>query len=145
MNFCGFEKLAKHSIFVIDSYLKDNAVKRDTKLKTRFVKGLPFVNKRHTWQMVYTKEWGLQPWGRASLCLNICWWPHTPTPTPTPTLVQYYTPLPSLHWQFHLRQLVSESSLFQTEKKNWHKLIILLIELLVIWRHHINDVWPTHY
>ena len=30
--FYGFEELAKHSIFVIDSYLKDNAVKRDTKL-----------------------------------------------------------------------------------------------------------------
>ena len=29
--FYGFEKLAKHSIFVIDSYLKDTAVKTDTK------------------------------------------------------------------------------------------------------------------
>ena len=37
--------------FVIDSYLNDSvftAVKRDPKFKTRYVKGVPFVNRRCT-------------------------------------------------------------------------------------------------
>ena len=47
---------------MIDSYLKDSAftaVKRDAKFYTRYVKGVPFVNRRYTkgvpfsWKMVY--------------------------------------------------------------------------------------------
>ena len=37
--------------FLIDSYLKDNAftaVKRDVNFSTRYVKGVPFANRRHT-------------------------------------------------------------------------------------------------
>ena len=45
--FYGCEKVVKHSGFVIYSYLKDSAFKRDTKLLTRFVKGVPFVNRRY--------------------------------------------------------------------------------------------------
>ena len=44
-------KSRKRSIFVIDSYLNDSvftAVKRDAKFKTRYVKGVPFVNRRCT-------------------------------------------------------------------------------------------------
>ena len=47
--FYGFIKSRKRSIFVIDSYLKDSAftaVKRDAKFQTRYVKGVPFVNRR---------------------------------------------------------------------------------------------------
>ena len=46
--FYGFIKSRKRSIFVIDSYLKDSdftAVKRDAKFLTRYVKGVPFVNR----------------------------------------------------------------------------------------------------
>ena len=49
--FYGFIKTGKRSIFVIDSYLHDNAftaVKRDTKFQTMYVKGVPFVNRRYT-------------------------------------------------------------------------------------------------
>ena len=49
--FYSFIKSAKRSIFVIDSYLNDRAfiaVKRDAKFKTRYVKGVPFVNRRYT-------------------------------------------------------------------------------------------------
>ena len=41
----------KRSIFAIDSYLKHcafTAVKRDTKFLTRYVKGIPFVNRSYT-------------------------------------------------------------------------------------------------
>ena len=44
-------KSRKRSIFVTDSHLKDDAftaVKRDAKFYTRYVKGVPFVNKRYT-------------------------------------------------------------------------------------------------
>ena len=47
----GFIKLSKRSIFVIDSYLNGSAftaVKRDAKFLTKYVKGLPFVNRRYT-------------------------------------------------------------------------------------------------
>ena len=50
-SFYGFIKSRKRSIFVIDSYLNDSvftAVKRDAKFKTRYVKGVPFVNRRCT-------------------------------------------------------------------------------------------------
>ena len=49
--FYGFIKLGGLSIFVIDSYLKDSAftaVKRDAKFSTRYVTGVPFVNRRYT-------------------------------------------------------------------------------------------------
>ena len=49
--FYGFIKSRGRSIFVIDSYLKDSAftaVKRDVKYLTRYVKGVPFVNRRYT-------------------------------------------------------------------------------------------------
>ena len=49
--FYGFIKSRKRSIFVIDSYLKDSeftAVKRDAKFYTRYVKGVPFANRRYT-------------------------------------------------------------------------------------------------
>ena len=38
-------------MFAIDSYLEDNAstaVKKDAKFYTRYVKGVPFVNRRYT-------------------------------------------------------------------------------------------------
>ena len=47
----GFIKSRKRSIFVIDSYLKDSAftaVKRGAKFQTRYVTGVPFVNRRYT-------------------------------------------------------------------------------------------------
>ena len=50
-DFHGFIKSRKRSIFVVDSYFKDSAftaVKRDAKFSTRYVKGVLFVNKRHT-------------------------------------------------------------------------------------------------
>ena len=49
--FYGFIKSRKNSVGVIDFYLKDRrftAVKRDTKFKTRYVKGAPSVNRRYT-------------------------------------------------------------------------------------------------
>ena len=45
------KKLRTCSGFVIYSYLKDSAftaVKRDDKVKIRFVKGAPFVNRKYT-------------------------------------------------------------------------------------------------
>ena len=65
--FYGNIKSGKRSIFVIDSYLNDNkftAVKRDVKFWTRYVKGVPFVNRRHTkgvpcsWKMVHKRVRG---------------------------------------------------------------------------------------
>ena len=50
-SFYGFIKSRKRSIFVIDSYLNDSvftAIKRDAKFKARYVKGVPFVNRRCT-------------------------------------------------------------------------------------------------
>ena len=47
----GFIKLRKRSIFVIDSYLNGSAftaLKRDAKFLTKYVKGVPFVNRRYT-------------------------------------------------------------------------------------------------
>ena len=44
-------KPEKRSIFVIDSYFNGNGfttVKRDAKFYTRYVKGVPFVNRRYT-------------------------------------------------------------------------------------------------
>ena len=49
--FYGFIKLRKRSIFVIDSYLNGSAftaLKRDAKFLTKYVKGVPFVNRRYT-------------------------------------------------------------------------------------------------
>ena len=52
---------------MIDSYLKDSAfraVKRDAKSQTRYVKGVPFVNRGYTkgvpfsWKMVYKRVRG---------------------------------------------------------------------------------------
>ena len=51
MYFIALKKLRKSPGFVIDSYLKDSvftAVKRDEKFLTRYVKGVPFVNRRYT-------------------------------------------------------------------------------------------------
>ena len=45
------KKTRKIPSLVIDSYLKDGAftaVKRDATFYTRYVKGVPFVNRRHT-------------------------------------------------------------------------------------------------
>ena len=65
--FHGFKKSRKRSIFMIDSYLKDSAfiaVKRDAKSQTRYVKGVPFVNRRYmkgvtfSWKMVYKRVRG---------------------------------------------------------------------------------------
>ena len=65
--FYGFKKSKKRSIFVIDCYLKDSAftaVKRDAKFLTRYVKGVPFVNRRYTrvvpfsWKKVYKRVRG---------------------------------------------------------------------------------------
>ena len=65
--FHGFKKSRKHSIFMIDSCLKDSvftAVKRDAKSQTRYVKGVPFVNRRYTkgipfsWKMVFKRVRG---------------------------------------------------------------------------------------
>ena len=50
-DFYGLLKSRKRSITVIDSYVKDSGfkeVKRDAKFKTRYVKGVLFVNKRYT-------------------------------------------------------------------------------------------------
>ena len=47
--FCGFIKSRKRSFFVIDSYLKGSAftvVKKYAKFYTRYVKGVPFVNRK---------------------------------------------------------------------------------------------------
>ena len=47
----GFIKLRKRSIFVIDSYLNGSAftaLRRDAKFLTKYVKGVPFVNRRYT-------------------------------------------------------------------------------------------------
>ena len=47
----GFIKLRKRSIFVIDSYLNGSvftALKKDAKFLTKYVKGVPFVNRRYT-------------------------------------------------------------------------------------------------
>ena len=49
--FYGFIKSRKRFLFVIDSYLKDGAftaVKGDVKFSTRYVKGVPFVNRGYT-------------------------------------------------------------------------------------------------
>ena len=49
--FYGFIKSRKRSISVIDSCLKDSAftgVKRDAKFQTRYVKGVPSVNRRYS-------------------------------------------------------------------------------------------------
>ena len=49
--FYGFIKSRKRSIFVTDSHLKDDAFtadKRGAKFYTRYVKGVPVVNKRYT-------------------------------------------------------------------------------------------------
>ena len=49
--FYGFIKLGGLSIFVMDSYLQDSAftaVKRDAKVLTRYLKGVPFANRRYT-------------------------------------------------------------------------------------------------
>ena len=51
MHFISRKKLRKSPGFVIYSYLKDSAltaVKRDEKFLTRYVKGVPFVNRRYT-------------------------------------------------------------------------------------------------
>ena len=57
-------KSRKRSIFVTDSYWKDSAftaVKRDAKSQTRYVKGVPFVNRRYMkgvpflWKMVHKR------------------------------------------------------------------------------------------
>ena len=47
----GFIKLRKRSIFVIDSYLNGSvftALRRDAKFLRKYVKGVPFVNRRYT-------------------------------------------------------------------------------------------------
>ena len=47
----GFIKLRKRSIFVIDSYLNGSAftaLRRDPKFLRKYVKGVPFVNRRYT-------------------------------------------------------------------------------------------------
>ena len=47
----GFIKSRKRSICVIDSFLEDSSfapVKRDTRLLTRYMEGVPFVNRRYT-------------------------------------------------------------------------------------------------
>ena len=51
MHFMAVEKTRKLSGFVIWSYLTDiafTAVKRYAQFKTRWVKGVPFVNRRNT-------------------------------------------------------------------------------------------------
>ena len=51
MKFYGFIKSGKRSLFVICSFLKESAftaVERDAKFQTRYVKGVPFVNRRYT-------------------------------------------------------------------------------------------------
>ena len=62
--FYGFIKSKKSLIFVIDSHSNDSAftaVKRNAKFLTRYVKGVPFVNRRYTkgvpfsLKMVYPK------------------------------------------------------------------------------------------
>ena len=56
------------------------AVKRDTKFLARYVKGIPFFNRRYTksWKMVYKRLRG----GRLRR-INICWVP-LPSPPPSP-------------------------------------------------------------
>ena len=57
--FYGFIKSRKRSVFVIDSYLKDStftAVKRDAIFQTRYVKGVPFVNRRYTKGVLLFRE-----------------------------------------------------------------------------------------
>ena len=49
--FYGFIKSRKLSIFVIDSHSNDSAftvVKTNAKIYTRYVKGVPIVNRRYT-------------------------------------------------------------------------------------------------
>ena len=49
--FYGFIKSRKRSIFVIDCHLNERpftSVKRDAKFLSRYVKGLPCVNRRYT-------------------------------------------------------------------------------------------------
>ena len=62
-DFHGFIKSRKRSIFVVDSSFKDSAftaVKRDAKFKTRYVKGVLFVNKRHTIGVTFSQKHGIQ-------------------------------------------------------------------------------------
>ena len=57
--FYGFIKSRKRSIFAIDSYLKDSAftaVKRDAKFYARYVKGVPFANKRYTTRVPFSQK-----------------------------------------------------------------------------------------
>ena len=80
-------KSRKCSIFVTDSYWKDSAfiaVKRDAKSQTRYVKGVPFVNRRYMKgipflsKMVYKRVTGWDL-GVEPPCIKLCW---VPLPNP---------------------------------------------------------------
>ena len=58
--FYGFIKTRKRSVFVIDPYLNDSAftaVKRGAKFWTRYVKGVPFVNRRYSKGYLVREKW----------------------------------------------------------------------------------------
>ena len=58
--FYGFLKSGKRCIFVIDSYLNDNAftaVKKDAKFLPRFVKRVPFVKKIIRKGYLFREKW----------------------------------------------------------------------------------------
>ena len=61
--FYGFIKSRKRSIFVINSFKKKNsaftAVKRDAKFKTKYVKGVPFLNRRYTKEVLFFAKKGI--------------------------------------------------------------------------------------
>ena len=56
----GFINRQKVLFFLIDSYLIDSAfteVKKEAEFKTRYVKGVPFVNRRYTEGDLFRERW----------------------------------------------------------------------------------------